>query len=144
MHMKSYIFVAVQFACLAAIALTGPLFARNPLLLAAEVAGFALIAWAGWTMRTSKLNILPDVRANATLVRSGPYAFIRHPMYSALLLIALALVLDDFSPIRLALWVVLLVDLILKLTYEESLLVGRFPEYAAYRQDSRRLIPFVF
>lgn len=142
--MKSILFVAVQFACLFAIAWTGPLLARNPLLLAFELAGFALIAWAGWTMRASKLNVLPNVRDGASLIRSGPYATIRHPMYSALLLITLAVVLDAFSPLRLALWLALLIDLVLKLTYEESLLSATFRDYPAYRDASKRLIPFIF
>ncbi len=41
-------------------------------------------------------------------------------------------------------WVVLLIDLVLKLTYEERLLVESFPSYAEYRQHSKRLVPFIY
>ena len=143
-QLRSYVFVFVQFACLIAIALTGPLIARNPLWLALEGAAVLLGLWTVWTMRASRFNIVPDVPANSQLVMHGPYRFIRHPMYATLLLGALALVLNAPTPLRLALWLVLLVDLVVKLNYEEQLLAVSFPSYADYRQQSKRLIPFVY
>ncbi len=65
---KPYMFVIAQFVCLIAIGLTGPLFARNPILLTLELAGFALITWAAWTMRTTRMSVLPDVPRGARLV----------------------------------------------------------------------------
>jgi protein-S-isoprenylcysteine O-methyltransferase Ste14 len=143
-QLRSYVFVIVQFACLIAIALTGPLIARNPLWLALEGAALLLGLWTVWTMRGGRFNIVPDVPANSQLVMHGPYRFIRHPMYATLLLGALALVLNAPTPLRVAVWVVLLIDLVLKLTYEERLLVGSFPSYAEYRRHSKRLVPFVY
>lgn len=142
--MKSIVFVAIQFICLAVIALTGPLIARPPLWLAVEMAGAALALWTLWTWRLGRFNVLPDVLAGAQLVTSGPYRFIRHPMYAALLLGALGLVGNAPTPLRIATWIVLLVDFLLKLNYEEKLLTARFPEYAAYQQKSKRLIPGVY
>lgn len=143
-QLKSVLFVVVQFICLGAIALTRPWIATHPAWLALELLGVALGLWTLWTVRRSRFNILPDVLDRAQLVTFGPYRFIRHPMYATLLIITLALVLDTPSPLRAAIWLVLLVDLLLKLTYEESLLAQRFSAYAAYQQTSKRLIPFVF
>jgi protein-S-isoprenylcysteine O-methyltransferase Ste14 len=143
-QLRSYIFVIVQFACLIAIALTGPLIATGPLWLALEGAAVLLGLWTIWTMRASRFNIVPDVPENSQLVVHGPYRFIRHPMYATLLLGALALVLNAPTPFRIALWLVLLVDLVLKLTYEERLLVQSFPSYAGYQQRTKRLVPLVF
>jgi protein-S-isoprenylcysteine O-methyltransferase Ste14 len=143
-QLRSVLFVVVQFVCLGAIALTGPWIATNPVWLALELLGMALGLWTLWTMRSSRFNILPDVLDRAQLVTLGPYRFIRHPMYATLLIVTLALVLDAPSPLRVAIWLVLLVDLLLKLTYEEGLLVQRFPAYTAYQQASKRLIPFVY
>lgn len=142
--MKSVLFVIVQFICLAAIAVTGPLIARAPVWLAVELAGVALALWTLWTWRLGRFNVLPDVLASARLVTSGPYQFIRHPMYAALLLGTLALVGNAPTPLRVAVWVALLINLTLKLNYEEQLLMQRFPDYAAYRQVTRRLIPRVY
>lgn len=142
--MKSIVFVAIQFICLAVIALTGPLLASSPLWLAIEAAGAALALWTLWTWRLGRFNVLPDVLPGARMVTSGPYRFIRHPMYAALLLGTLGLVGDTPTPLRIATWIVLLVDFVLKLNYEEQLLTARFPEYPAYQETSKRLIPRVY
>lgn len=140
----SYVLVGLQFACLGIFAVTGPVIARSLLPLALEIAGIALGLWALWSMRRSPPNIIPDVRASATLVRSGPYRWIRHPMYSALLLICAALALDTPSALRLATWLLLAATLLTKLRYEERLLHAAFPAYAAYAQTSFRLLPFIW
>ena len=142
--LKSYLLVFVQFACLGALALTGPILARNPWLLAVEVAALALALWALVTIRLDNMNVTPDVRPDSVMVGHGPYRFIRHPMYASILLGALVLVLDTPSPLRRAIWAVLLIDLIVKLTYEEELLAAHHPDYAALQQRTKRLAPFIY
>ncbi len=88
----SYSLVALQFMALGILALTGPVITRPPFWLALEAGGLALGLWALWSMRNSPPNITPDVRPQATLVRAGPYRWIRHPMYTMLILISVALV----------------------------------------------------
>jgi protein-S-isoprenylcysteine O-methyltransferase Ste14 len=65
-------------------------------------------------------------------------------MYAAVLITMLALVIDQPTPMRWIIWLILSADLMLKLEYEETLLTRRFPEYAAYRKRTKRLIPFVY
>ena len=136
--------MAIQFGALLALALTGPILARHPLWLAAEIAALALATWALLTVRLHKVSIIPDVRQGSELVRHGPYRWLRHPMYASILLGALALVLDTPTLLRGLIYAVLVVDLLVKLTYEERLLLAAFPHYAAYQAASKRLIPFVY
>lgn len=140
----SYLLVGLQFLCVAIIAVTGPWIARSLLFLLLECAGIALAAWALWTLRVSPPNVLPDVRASATLVRTGPFRWIRHPLYSGLLLACGALVLDAPAPLRVVTWLLLAATLVVKLRYEERLLDAAFPDYAAYKLETRRLIPYVW
>lgn len=142
--LKSYLLVFVQFACLGALALTGPILARHPLLLALEAAALALAGWALLTMRPTNMNVTPDVRAGSVMVSHGPYRVIRHPMYAAILLGTLAIVLDAPSPLRWVIWAVLLADLVLKLNYEERLLAAHHPDYALLQQKTWRLAPFIY
>lgn len=142
--MKSFLFVLVQFVTLGVIALTGPLIPSQGWLAAVEFAGILLGAWAVLTMRLGNFNITSDVKPNSRLITTGPYAMIRHPMYAALLVATLPLLVEHFTVFRLAVWVLLLVDLVLKLNYEEGLLKQAHPDYAAYMEHTYRLIPFVY
>ena len=142
--MRSILFVVIQFAALGGIALTGPLFPSNPILLILEFAGLGLGVWAILSMRPGNFNITPDVPRRSRMVTAGPYALIRHPMYAALLLTTLPLVLDSLTPLRVGLWVMLLVDLVVKLNYEEGLLKAAHPGYAEYMEKSYRLVPYIY
>ena len=143
-RLASYSLVAIQFACLIAIVLTGPLLARHSVLLVLETAAVLIGVWAILTVRIGNVNVLPDPRQDAVLVQSGPYRWIRHPMYTALLLGTLALVLDSPSVLRWSLWIVLLIDLVIKLHYEERMLCEHFGGYDTYMAGSKRLIPYLY
>jgi protein-S-isoprenylcysteine O-methyltransferase Ste14 len=142
--MQSYVLVGIQFICLGAIALSRP--AVAPSVIEALLVGLGLLLglWALLTMRLSRLSVLPEVRAGAQLVTGGPYRLIRHPMYSALLVTALGLTLAASLPWRWLLWLALLINLMVKLRYEERLLGGHFSGYEAYRRQTWRLLPWVY
>ncbi len=139
-----YSLVAVQFASLAALLLTGPWLAHHWFWRVLELTGLALGIWAIAAMRLGNFNITPTTVAGGRFVGAGPYRFIRHPMYASLLLTTLPLLADHFTLLRLLFWLLLLVDLILKLLYEEQRLLDHYPEYRSYRQTTRRLIPFIW
>ena len=83
---------------------------------------------------------LPDGR----LVTTGAYRFVRHPIYSSVVLGALGLSLVSMSPVRLALTIVLFVFFDLKARREEQWLQEKYPEYAAYKSRVKKLIPWVY
>lgn len=140
----SFFLVATQFTCLGMIALTGPLIPGNYALLAVQLAGLGLGLWAVFSMRIGHFNIFPQPLAWSRLVVSGPYKYIRHPMYLALLLVTLPLIIDTFSFFRLGVWLILLADLLLKLFFEEKLLLDKLEGYETYTRNSSRLFPFLF
>ena len=147
-HMKparlSILFVFIQFLCLAVIGFTGPIFANPLLLLLIELSGLFLGIWAVLAMRIGHFNIAPEPLTWSKMVYRGPYKFVRHPMYLALLLTTLPLVISDFSSLRLVFWFILLANLILKLGYEEDLLQEQFPEHVYYRKQTARMIPGIY
>jgi protein-S-isoprenylcysteine O-methyltransferase Ste14 len=140
----SWALVLVQFGAVAGLLMTGPVAPRS--IVAAGLAGTGLVLglWAFASMNRQTINVLPDVRDGGTLVTQGPYRTVRHPMYTALLLMTFALILEHWTLARLLIWLLLAGDLFAKLTYEERLLAQRFPDYAAYRARTKRLIPFLW
>ncbi len=78
------------------------------------------------------------------MVFRGSSKHIRLPMYTSVLLITLAWVLNYFTIFRFTVWIALVIDLWLKLRYEEKLLAIRYKEYQDYRKETKKLIPFIF
>ncbi|MCK5793070.1 MAG: hypothetical protein KAH12_00065 [Anaerolineales bacterium] len=140
----SVLFVFVQFLCLAVIGLTGPLFAYPIVLSLIDLIGLLLGIWAVVILRIGHFNIAPEPLTWTKMTSRGSYRIIRHPMYLALLLTTFPLVISDFSSLRFVIWFILLVNLILKMEYEEGLLQKHFPDYARYRTYTARLIPGIY
>lgn len=124
--------------------LTGPVIPEHMGWIVMEVLGVGLGVWAIWAMKVRHLQVLPDIKQGNPLTTRGPYHMIRHPMYTAVLLVSLAVVGDAFSWGRLVVWMILMVDLVAKLTYEENLLVQHFPEYQPYQLRTKRILPWIY
>lgn len=110
------------------------------LLLLATVVGVAALA----ANRPGNFNVRPEVKPGARLVTSGIYRWIRHPMYSAVLLATLGAALLDPRAWRIAVWFALVGVLVAKLRREEGYLALRFAEYASYRRRTWRLLPWLW
>jgi protein-S-isoprenylcysteine O-methyltransferase Ste14 len=90
------------------------------------------------------LTPFPRPRAEATLVRSGPYRLVRHPIYAGLILMALGWALFENGELTLV-WVAglfLLLDA--KTRHEERWLVATFGAYRDYQKRVRKLMPFLY
>ncbi len=142
--MYGFILVFIQFFFIFLLFLSGPLTPNNIISFILLISGLSLGISSLWAMRKSKIRIFPKVSRTARLIKTGPYATIRHPMYTAVLLIGVSMLLNDFSIWRLIIYFVLLGNQILKLQYEEKLLGEHFEEYSAYQQRTKRLIPYIY
>jgi protein-S-isoprenylcysteine O-methyltransferase Ste14 len=91
----------------------------------------------------SNLTPLPCPRPEATLVRTGPYRVVRHPIYAAGILLAYGWALMVGSWLTLAYATVLLLFLDLKSAREERWLAEKFPDYPDYQRQVCKLIPFI-
>jgi protein-S-isoprenylcysteine O-methyltransferase Ste14 len=141
---QSWTLVLVQFICLILLFTTGPLLARNPIFLVIEIISLAIGFWAMFLMDPLTINIFPEVRKEASFVKYGPYRFIRHPMYLALILLSFSLLLEKFTILRLFICLVLLINLLIKIGYEEKILASNYPGYKQYQQGTKKLFPFIY
>lgn len=87
------------------------------------------------------LTASPLPSAAARLRTTGLYAWVRHPIYSGLLLAGAGVVLLGGRLSRVAVWAVLLLLLWGKSRFEERKLAARFPGYRDYEARTPRLIP---
>jgi len=92
----------------------------------------------------SSLSPLPAPMPSAELVERGIYRFIRHPIYTGLILAALGGSIYTVAPLALGLTALLAVVLDLKSRREEIWLRERFPEYKAYAARTRKFIPGIY
>jgi len=107
------------------------------------IAGLAFCIWARFTLGRNWSGVV-TLKGGHELITSGPYALVRHPIYTGLLtmFVATVIVLGHVAGIIAMPFV--FVSLWIKLRHEEKLMLTKFPnEYAAYQQRVKRLIPFI-
>lgn len=142
---RSQVLVFVQFACIGFFLVSGPAFARHSWALGIELVGLAIGIWAVITMGLGKISVFPEPRHNSTLLERGPYRWIRHPMYTAVLLVCGSLAGDRMEEAGIAVFVVLVFNQLRKLRYEEHLLTLHFGEdYLAYKERTWAILPYLF
>ena len=107
------------------------------------LAGLALCIWARFTLGRNWSGVV-TFKGGHELITRGPYALVRHPIYTGLLtmLVATVIVLGHVAGI-IALPLVF-VSIWIKLRHEEKLMLQKFPDqYTAYQRRVKRLIPFI-
>lgn len=112
-------------------------------LLAAVV--FLGFVWAWWArVHLGRLwSGVVTLKVDHVIVRSGPYRFTRHPIYSGILLALLATAAIRDNAAAILGWCLALAGFVIKLKQEERLLhLERGAEYDAYRRDVPALVPF--
>ena len=83
-------------------------------------------------------------KENHKLIEKGPYAFVRHPIYSGILLMGLGTIIFVGNFIGVIGLVLLFISLFIKLKQEEKLMIEHFKkEYIDYKKRTKALIPYL-
>jgi len=129
--------------CLVWLFSKGALLGDGPVTVGIQVAAVALMVWARVTFGRRSFH----ATANPTpggLVTNGPYRYFRHPIYAAALYFLWAGIAVHLSVAHVMVALVATAGLAVRMLAEETLVVGKYPEYLEYAHRVRRVVPFLF
>jgi protein-S-isoprenylcysteine O-methyltransferase Ste14 len=108
------------------------------------IVGVIVAVWARFTLGSNWSGSV-QIKKDHQLITTGPYRFVRHPIYSGVLSLALAQVLSIANVASVMALIILTISFYIKLKLEEEYMLSQFPnEYPAYMKRTRRIIPLLF
>lgn len=112
--------------------------------------GGAVLAFAAVLIGKGVLDLgqsltpLPYPREDGQLVQTGMYGIVRHPLYSGLILGTLGWAIAQVSLTHVAAALLFLLFFDAKAAREEAWLQEKYPDYADYQQQVKKLLPWVY
>lgn len=111
----------------------------------------ALTGWGAlWLLARGLVDLgqsltpLPYPRDDGTLIQTGVYGIVRHCLYGGVILLAIAGSIYWLSVSHLIATLLLFIFFDAKATQEEKWLCDRYPDYPAYQQTVKKLLPFIY
>lgn len=143
MSVRGFVLVFLQFVILGVLIVTP---SHSGFQYSTQIAGLlyslaVLIAVPAVINLRPSLTAMPEPKAHAPLITHGIYRFIRHPMYTALLLLALGLAVSNANVHSAVLASALLAVLLVKSRYEDRLLRQRWPQASQYQANTGAFLP---
>ncbi len=106
--------------------------------------GLAIGLWALVHNRLGNFNIRPDIKHGCEMVNSGPYRFVRHPMYTSVLFMMFGVFIAAPTLLEFGFLAGLFVVLSAKALREERLWCDHHQGYSAYKSETRMFIPILW
>ena len=132
----------ILVVALIALYVRGELFDPRPVPIALQVLAGLLMVWARLTFGTRSFHASANPTAGG-LVTTAPYAYVRHPIYAAVLLFLGVGVATHPSFATLCIFGIAIAGAATRMFAEEVMVTERYPEYAQYAARTKRVIPFV-
>jgi protein-S-isoprenylcysteine O-methyltransferase Ste14 len=143
--MKSFsaLGILLMVAGLLGLFYTHSLFSASPVVIAVQVAAAVLMIWARVTFGRRSFHATATTTAGG-LVTSGPYRYIRNPIYTSVVIFSVAGAAAHLSWSSVVFALVVLAGALARVIAEERFLQIRYPEYAEYAARTKRMVPHVF
>ena len=129
------------------------LVSASPIAIVVQVLAVLLMLWARATFGARSFHAAANPTTGG-LVTNGPYRFVRHPIYAAILYFVWAGVLGQWrtlggplarpSAVHCALAAAATACTVIRMLSEERLLLGLYPEYRNYSARTKRVVPGLF
>lgn len=119
------------------------LLSTSPPVIAGQVMAIALVLWsrASFPKGSFAAGAAPK---GSTLITSGPYGVLRHPIYAGALVFFWATVLGHWSLLNGCIALAVTATIVVRIPVEETLLRASYPDYDAYARRTKRIVPFVW
>ncbi len=118
------------------------LFGDTAIAIAVQAGAVILMLWARVTFGKRSFHVTGNP-TQGNLVTSGPYRYLRHPIYAAVLYFLWAGVFSHLSAESVLIGIGGIVGVGMRVFVEERLLRERYPEYGQYARRTKRLVPFL-
>ena len=135
--------VFLQFSLIGLILFFSQGFILNPVAIVVFTIGLLIGIWALSYNKLGNFNIQPKLKEGSSLITTGIYKYIRHPMYLSVITTMFAFVLSTANLLETLFFISLLFVLILKAKKEERLWIEHDEEYAHYKERTKLFIPFI-
>lgn len=112
------------------------------LFLGFSILGFLIIILA-LTQLDKNLTPFPTPKQNCTLINTGLYQYIRHPIYTGIIICTIGFGVYNQNVWRIIIGVVLWILFYFKSIYEEKMLIKKFRQYVDYKKNTGRFFPFI-
>ncbi len=116
---------------------------KNPVTMIVQLISIFLMIWARITFKSRSFHLTANT-TKGRLVTNGPYRWLRHPIYAAVIYFGWACLIA-FPKIETLIAVICITGgLFTRMLLEEKALNKKYPEYVDYSKRAKRLIPFFY
>jgi protein-S-isoprenylcysteine O-methyltransferase Ste14 len=143
---KDFIFVGIQFLLFLIYVFEIKLFNfslptfLNTIFLIISIIGLLIIIVALLQLNKS-LSPFPTPKFNSELIQTGLYKYMRHPIYTGIILMTFGYGLYTNSLFKIFISIALLILFYFKSSYEESMLLRKYLDYSEYKKTTGRFTP---
>ena len=100
--------------------------------------------YSAYNMGLDTYTPFPEPQKGSRHVQEGVYKYMRHPMYTSLIVLGLMLVLTRPEFLNTIIYILLLYILDTKASFEEILLLKLHPTYKKYMETTKKFLPFIY
>lgn len=122
--------------------ISGNLISPSPFVIAGQLLAIALNIWARRSFQSGQFSIHAEP-VSGSLLSTGPYHFIRHPMYAAALLFVWSSILGHLFSTTSFIGLIVTGAIAVRIVTEERLLRARYSDYLEYSRETKLVIPFI-
>ena len=115
----------------------------NPIAIVLQLGSIAFMIWARITFGLRSFHFTANT-TKGELVTTGPYRWLRHPIYAAVIYFSLASVISYPYIDTIIAFILISGGLFVRMLLEEKSLLLTYDNYAEYSKHTKRIIPYIF